>query len=173
MSGDRHLRIVDSGEPNVVPVAGQPDGYAVRDGQNVRALVARDRAGYTVLYGYDPAAVNPDRQWRRSVYLPVSVELWQAAVFARLIAAAYESRVPGWHQLLAAAFDAGPTIVRVAVLHAPVAGAAADAVAVCAGHPEGQRPSWAGCETVKVLAGSLGVVPLPGDTGVYEPGVDV
>ncbi len=149
-------------------IADMPDAYTVRrSGRGTaEAIVSRSGAQWQVLYGFQPD-VPYTAQWRASAFLPGDLDTAGAGRRAAELVDAYDSHVPGWHNLLAAAMRAGSAALAVVRLHRPEQPQPVD------GAPEvlnGRAlhwlcraesfpgPLWLGCPTVQVIAGALGVV---------------
>lgn len=163
MSRERHLRLVRAdaeARPALVQVADQPDSYTVRRTGPVEAIVSRGRSGWLVMYGYVETDEDP---WKASTHVPAELADVEAGAVALALAEAYDSGVPGWHELLAAAFSAGRPVLDLLRLHAPdtsIATGGSGMWASCAAESalvDYEPPYWLGCETVKILAASLGV----------------
>lgn len=165
----RHLRAVtDADVPRLImpQIADMPGAYTVRrpGRDSAEAIIARGRAAWTVMYGFDPDAADPTAQWRADTELPWGLSDGEAGRYAVELAEAYDLGVSGWHELLAAAHRAGELALSIARLHHPVKVAAQSVTyAYCrAEDASGWSQHWFACSTVRVLAGALGQT-LPPD----------
>jgi hypothetical protein len=161
-----HLRLIKIDEPDrdrqiVTQIAGMPDCYSVRRTGPAEALISRDyRSRWSVLYGFDPHESDYSRQWRAASYLPGNLDHVGAAAYALELADAYALGVPGWVDMLLAAYETGQPVLDLLRLHAPFAasGSAGPVLpATCTGEGEAASLVWQECPTVRLLAGTFGV----------------
>jgi hypothetical protein len=170
MIDPRHLRLVHIKTPDREPrsarmivsqIAGMPDAYSVRRTGPAEALISRGGPrGWSVLYGFDPHESDYSRQWRGASHLPAGLDHVGAAAYALELADAYALGVPGWVDMLLAAYDTGQPVLDLLRLHAPFAasGSAGPVLpATCTGEGEAASLVWQECPTVRLLAGTFGV----------------
>jgi len=160
-----HLRLVkldnaDRRKLIVTQVADMPDSYTVRRTGPAEALIARDRRGWVVLYGFDPNVTDHPMQWRAASNLSGDLDHTGAAAYALELADAYALGVPGWVDMLLAAYGAGQPVLDLLRLHAPFAasGSAGPVLpATCTGEGDTGSLVWQECPTVRLLAATFGV----------------